>query len=81
MPSSRSSIHKKQENYSNVTHIYTLDQCNENSPYSGDMNYLSNVTHGTWQNMKAADPQAIWMMQGRPFYSDSTSWSYQRVQA
>lgn len=77
----KSFIHKQQEAYGNVTHIYTLDQYNENSPYSGDLGYLKNVTHGTWQSMKAADPQAIWMMQGWLFYSDSTFWTDARVEA
>jgi alpha-N-acetylglucosaminidase len=77
----KSFIHKQQAAYGNVTHIYTLDQYNENAPYSGDLTYLSNVTHGTWQSMKAADPQAIWMMQGWLFYSDSTFWTDQRVEA
>lgn len=77
----KSFIHKQQAAYGNVTHIYTLDQYNENDPYSGDLTYLSNVTHNTWKSMKAADPEAIWMMQGWLFYSNSAFWTDQRVEA
>ncbi|KAJ6114723.1 hypothetical protein N7486_000501 [Penicillium sp. IBT 16267x] len=74
-------IHKQQAAYGNVTHIYTLDQYNENNPYSGDLTYLSNVTRNTWLSMKDADPQAIWMMQGWLFYSSSGFWTDERVEA
>lgn len=74
-------IQKQQAAYGNVTHIYTLDQYNENDPYSGDLTYLQNVTHGTWLSLKAADPEAIWMMQGWLFYSNSAFWTNQRIEA
>lgn len=77
----KSFIQKQQAAYGNVTHIYTLDQYNENDPYSGDLTYLQNVTRNTWQSMKAADPQAIWLMQGWLFYSNSAFWTDQRVEA
>ncbi|EAW06433.1 alpha-N-acetylglucosaminidase [Aspergillus clavatus NRRL 1] len=77
----RSFIHKQQQAYGNITHIYTLDQYNENDPYSGDPEYLRNVTHNTWQSLKSADPDAIWMMQGWLFYSNSDFWTDERVHA
>ena len=67
--------------YGNVTNIWTLDQYNENDPFSGDLDYLGNVTYHTWQSMKAADPQAVWMMQGWLFYSSKDFWTEDRIKA
>lgn len=67
--------------YGNVSHIYTLDQYNENSPYSGDLDYLRNVTLNTWKSLKQADPDAIWMMQGWLFYAQSAFWTEERIEA
>ncbi|CAG8940203.1 unnamed protein product [Penicillium salamii] len=74
-------ISKQQDAYGNISHIYTLDQYNENDPYSGDLDYLQNVTRNTWQSLKDADPQAIWMMQGWLFYANSAFWTDERVEA
>ncbi|KAH1545996.1 hypothetical protein KXX57_004166 [Aspergillus fumigatus] len=77
----RSFIKKQQQAYGNITHIYTLDQYNENDPYSGDLDYLHNVTHNTWLSLKSADPNAVWLMQGWLFYSSSGFWTDERVKA
>ncbi|GIJ98764.1 hypothetical protein Aspvir_000885 [Aspergillus viridinutans] len=77
----RSFIQKQQQAYGNITHIYTLDQYNENDPYSGDLDYLRNVTHNTWLSLKSADPNAVWLMQGWLFYSNSDFWTDERVKA
>ena len=74
-------ISKQQIAYGNISHIYTLDQYNENDPYSGDLDYLKNVTRNTWQSLKNADPNAIWMMQGWLFYANSAFWTDERVEA
>ncbi|GME48502.1 Alpha-N-acetylglucosaminidase [Neofusicoccum parvum] len=66
---------------SNVSHIYTLDQYNENDPLSGDLDYLRNVSYGTWKALKAADPQAVWLMQGWLFFAKSDFWTSERVEA
>lgn len=74
-------IKKQIAAYGNVTNIYTLDQYNENNPYSGDLDYLKNVTLNTWKSLKAADPEAIWMMQAWLFTSNSAFWTNDRVEA
>lgn len=74
-------IGKQRAAYGNISHIYTLDQYNENSPYSGDLNYLRNVTLNTWKSLKQADPDAIWMMQGWLFYAQSAFWTEERIEA
>ena len=77
----KSFISKQAEAYGNVSHIYTLDQYNENDPASGDLDYLKNVTSGTIKALKAADPQAVWMIQGWLFYSSIDFWTDARVEA
>ncbi|KAF9233215.1 glycoside hydrolase family 89 protein [Melanogaster broomeanus] len=77
----KSFIDKQTAAYGNVSHIYTLDQYNENDPYSGDPSYLQNVTSGTFASLRAADPEAVWLMQGWLFFSDEAFWTTERVQA
>ncbi|KAJ5769528.1 hypothetical protein N7520_004087 [Penicillium odoratum] len=74
-------LRKQQAAYGNVTHIYTLDQYNEMDPYSGNLDYLRNVTSTTWKSLKNVDPDAIWLMQGWLFYSSSDFWTDERVKA
>ena len=74
-------IEKQQQAYGNITSLWTLDQFNENQPLSGDLDYLHNVSLNTWQTLKAADPSAIWVMQGWLFSSDITFWTDDRVEA
>ena len=64
----KSFIQKQTAAYGEVSHIYTLDQYNENDPFSGDLDYLRNVTKNTIQALKGADPDAVWMLQGWLFY-------------
>ncbi|KAK8198699.1 hypothetical protein M8818_006566 [Zalaria obscura] len=74
-------ISKQIAAFGDVTNFYTLDQYNENNPYSGDLDYLRNVTYGTWQSLKSADSDAVWVMQGWLFYSNSAFWTDERIQA
>lgn len=77
----KSFIDKQTAAYGNLSHIYTLDQYNENNPYSGDLSYLANITSATFASLKAADPQAVWLMQGWLFFNAETFWTNERVQA
>lgn len=72
---------KQNEAYGNVTNFWTLDQFNENKPASGDLDYLKNVSHNTWQTLKKADPSAVWVMQGWLFASDKAYWTDERVKS
>ncbi|KAJ4402022.1 hypothetical protein N0V91_007527 [Didymella pomorum] len=74
-------IIKQIEYYGNITQFYTLDQYNENDPYSGDLDYLRNITRGTWQSLKAANSAAVWVMQGWLFYSNIDFWTNSRIEA
>jgi alpha-N-acetylglucosaminidase len=77
----RSFMTKQANALGNITHIYTLDQYNENNPYSGDLDYLKSVSYNTWKSLKAVDPEAIWMMQGWLFFSLSSFWTNDRIEA
>ncbi|POR36171.1 Alpha-N-acetylglucosaminidase [Tolypocladium paradoxum] len=77
----KSFIAKQAEAYGNVTRFYTLDQFNENNPPSGELDYLHNVSQNTWKTLKAADPLAVWVMQGWLFTSNSAFWTNDRIQA
>ncbi|KAL1296494.1 hypothetical protein AAFC00_000006 [Neodothiora populina] len=74
-------ISKQADAYGNISSIYTLDQYNENNPYSGELDYLRNVTYNTWRSLKNADPHATWIMQGWLFYSSSSFWTDERIEA
>ncbi|KAI0673067.1 alpha-N-acetylglucosaminidase [Trametes maxima] len=74
-------ITKQRAAYGPVSHVYTLDQYNENDPFSGDPAYLRNVTAGTFASLRAADPDAVWLMQGWLFFSSASFWTDERIEA
>lgn len=77
----KSFLTKQLEAYGNVTHIYTLDQYNEMTPYSGDLNFLRNVSKTTMNIFKYVDPESTWLMQGWLFYADQEFWTDDRIEA
>lgn len=74
-------ITKQMDAFGNITNIYTLDQYNEMSPASGDVNYLSSVSTSTYNALSAANPAAIWLLQGWLFYSEQSFWTQERIDA
>jgi len=74
-------ISKQAEALGNITHFYTLDQYNENDPFSDSPDYLRGVSNNTMKSLKAVDPEAIWLMQGWLFYSSSKFWTQPNVKA
>ncbi|KAF9448419.1 glycoside hydrolase family 89 protein [Macrolepiota fuliginosa MF-IS2] len=78
----KSFITKQRAAYgADLSHIYTLDQYNENDPFSGDLTYLHNVTEGTFASLRAADPDAVWLLQGWLFFSSLSFWTNERIEA
>lgn len=77
----RSFMQKQQQAFGNITHVYTLDQYNENNPLSGDVSYLANVSAGTFASLQDVDPEAIWMIQGWTFLIMQAFWTPERVEA
>jgi alpha-N-acetylglucosaminidase len=62
-------------------HLYSSDTFNENTPPTNDSTFLSGVSKKIFQSMTAADPKAIWVMQGWLFYNASTFWKPQQIKA
>ena len=62
-------------------HLYSADTFNENEPASGDSASLASLSARVYDGMRAADPDAIWVMQGWLFYSDRTFWTAPRISA
>lgn len=63
------------------SHIYNCDTFNENKPASSDPDYLAGSSAAVYNSMIAADPDAIWLMQGwlfvnDPFWTDDNIESY-----
>lgn len=77
----KSFLTKQLDAYGNITHFYTLDQYNEMTPSSGDLDFLRNVSKQTMDSLKAVDPDATWFMQGWLFYAAQAFWSDDRIEA
>lgn len=50
-----------------TNHIYNCDVFNENTPASGDLQYLSNMSSTIYRAMTSFDPDAVWLLQGWMF--------------
>ncbi|OGM44269.1 alpha-N-acetylglucosaminidase [Aspergillus bombycis] len=77
----KSVISTQMRAFGNVTHVYALDQFNEINPASGELGYLRNLSLHTWRSLKAANPAAVWMMQGWLFYDKKDFWDTSRISA
>jgi alpha-N-acetylglucosaminidase len=76
----KSYLKKQRDVYgADVSHIYALDQYNENTPLENTPAYLRNISSNTISSLRAADPKAIWLMQAWMFSSDSAFWTRDRI--
>ncbi len=62
-------------------HLYSADTFNENEPPLDEPEFLSTLSKRVYEGMKAADPQATWVMQGWLFYSDRKFWHAPQIKA
>ncbi|KAF7914792.1 hypothetical protein BELL_0622g00020 [Botrytis elliptica] len=69
------------EYFGNISHVYALDQFNENIPASENLSYLGEISRGTYESLQSFDSNAIWMLQGWLFYAASSFWTQERVEA
>ncbi|RDA82880.1 hypothetical protein CP532_0394 [Ophiocordyceps camponoti-leonardi (nom. inval.)] len=73
-------VHFQTEAYGNVSNIYTLDQFNEmKAPASEDA--LREMSRATDAALTAANPAAVWLMQGWLFFNAAGFWNASRVDA
>ncbi len=70
---------EKQEEVFGTDHFYTADTFNENEPPSDDPKYLGELSEKIFEGMKAADPEATWVMQGWLFYSHKDFWKTPQI--
>ncbi len=62
-------------------HIYNCDTYNELTPRSNDPIYLAASSRAVYAAMAAADPQAVWLMQGWLFRNAEGFWKPAQIKA
>jgi len=62
-------------------HLYSADSFNENVPPTDDSAYLSGMSKKVYASMTAADPKAVWVMQGWMFHYNASFWKQAQIQA
>jgi alpha-N-acetylglucosaminidase len=62
-------------------HLYSADTFNENVPPTNDSTYLDGMSKKVFNSMAAADPQAVWVMQGWMFHYNNKFWQPQQIKA
>ncbi|KAF8403783.1 hypothetical protein HHK36_011889 [Tetracentron sinense] len=74
-------IKQQIKEYGDVTDIYNCDTFNENSPPTNDPTYISLLGAAVYKAMSKGDKDAVWLMQGWLFSSDSTFWKPPQMKA
>lgn len=74
-------IRQQIEEYGDVTDIYNCDTFNENKPPTNDPAYISSLGAAVYKAMSKGDKDAVWLMQGWLFYSDSEFWKPSQMKA
>ena len=64
-----------------TSHIYNGDVYNEMVPRTSDPEYLRRSSQGTFEGLRLADPDAIWLMQGWLFVNEAYFWKEEQVKA
>jgi alpha-N-acetylglucosaminidase len=62
-------------------HLYSADTFNENVPPTSDSTYLDGMSKKVFASMAAADPAAVWVMQGWMFHYNAAYWKATQIQA
>ncbi len=62
-------------------HYYAADTFIEMIPPSGDVEYLKAIGHSIYQGLAHTDPQAVWVLQGWPFFFARQFWTQPRIEA
>ncbi|KAL5827350.1 hypothetical protein ACOSQ3_019193 [Xanthoceras sorbifolium] len=74
-------IRQQTAEYGDVTDIYNCDTFNENSLPTNDPTFISSLGAAVYEAMSKGDKDAVWLMQGWLFYSDSSFWQPPQMQA
>ncbi|CAJ1958891.1 unnamed protein product [Sphenostylis stenocarpa] len=74
-------IKKQIKEYGDVTDIYNCDTFNENRPPTNDPEYILTLGGAVYKGISEGDKDAVWLMQGWLFYSDSSFWKPPQIKA
>mmetsp|Transcript_47981 Transcript_47981/g.55291 ORF Transcript_47981/g.55291 Transcript_47981/m.55291 type:complete len:742 (-) Transcript_47981:163-2388(-) len=69
------------DHFGETDHLYNGDLYNEMMPASDDVNYLRDVAKVMIDSMRAADPEAVWIIQGWAFYHAKHIWKPPQIQS
>ncbi|RDY04290.1 Alpha-N-acetylglucosaminidase, partial [Mucuna pruriens] len=64
-----------------TAHNMGIDTFNENSPPTNDPEYISTLGAAVYKGISKGDKDAVWLMQGWLFYSDSSFWKPPQMKA
>ena len=70
-----------QEREFGTDHLYAADTFIEMSPPSNDPTFLTNMGKALYGTLTAADPEAIWVMQGWIFFNNAKFWQPPQAKA
>lgn len=62
-------------------HFYAADTFIEMIPPRGDTDYLAAIGRAIYDGLRHTDPQAVWVLQGWPFFHARHFWSQPRIEA
>jgi alpha-N-acetylglucosaminidase len=62
-------------------HLYAADPFNEINPPSNDSTFLAGMGHAIYSSMQAADPDAVWLLQGWFLYYQASFWREPQARA
>jgi len=72
---------KEQSALFGTNHYYAADTFIEMIPPSGELDYLKELGSAIYKGMARNDPDAVWVLQGWPFYLKKEFWTQPRLQA
>jgi alpha-N-acetylglucosaminidase len=72
---------KEQTRQFGTDHLYASDTFIEMSPPSNDPKFLAGMGKAVYQAMAAADPEAVWVMQGWLFFNNPSFWKPPQAKA
>lgn len=62
-------------------HLYAADTFIEMTPASDDPVFLAALARAIYQGMASADAQAVWVLQGWPFYYEQKFWGPEQIRS
>ncbi|HTM30410.1 MAG TPA: alpha-N-acetylglucosaminidase [Vicinamibacterales bacterium] len=65
---------RRQTELFGTDHLYAADSFNEINPPTDDSTFLAGMGHTVYESMHAADPEAIWVLQGWFLYYQAKFW-------